>query len=204
MDVILGGGLITTPAQNAIEGEVQAAPVAADVSAAVLAGMPRNAGVIFHEAADAIIYVDQSLLTVLWWQYERQQYEKERLGDLWVDHDLVFARDGFKLQPGGMAGGPQDPEKVSARWRTVRNRLHLPELFRLHDLRASKINNDLDAKENPVEVSANARHHSVGYTLSRYGRRRPDSAKKLAASSAGRIGLAGAASLTAPALASSL
>ncbi|MEU5186980.1 histone-like nucleoid-structuring protein Lsr2 [Streptomyces klenkii] len=53
MDVILGGGLITTPAQNAIEGEVQAAPVAADVSAAVLAGMPRNAGVIFHEAADA-------------------------------------------------------------------------------------------------------------------------------------------------------
>ncbi|MEV6670724.1 hypothetical protein [Streptomyces sp. NPDC051162] len=148
--------------------------------------------------SDAIIYVDQALLNVLWWQYERQRYEKERLGDRYVDHGLVHARDGFKLQPGKMAGGPQDPEKVSARWRTVRNRLHLPEDFRLHDWRASKINNDLDAKENPVEVSANARHHSVGYTLSRYGRRRPESAKKLAASSASRIGLAGATLLNAP------
>ncbi|MFD8934324.1 hypothetical protein ACFV0R_03580 [Streptomyces sp. NPDC059578] len=48
------------------------------------------------------------------WQKERRDAERERLGDLWVDHDLVFARDGFKLSR-GEAGGPQDPEKVSAR-----------------------------------------------------------------------------------------
>ncbi|MFD7734516.1 hypothetical protein ACFV6F_29575 [Kitasatospora phosalacinea] len=109
--------------------------------------------------------------------------------ELPADHGLVFARDGFKLQKGRGAGGPQDPEKGSARWRTVRSRLHLPEDFRLHDLRASKITNDLDNKENPVEVSANARHHSPGYTMARHGRRRAEGAKKLAASSAGRIGL---------------
>lgn len=136
----------------------------------------------------AIIYVDQALMNVLKWQKERQDAERERLGDLWVDHDLVFARDGFKLYR-GEAGGPQDPEKVSARWRTARNRLHLPEGFRLHDWRASKITNDLDNHENPVEVSANARHHSPGYTMARYGRRRAEGAKKLAASSASRIGL---------------
>ncbi|MEU9603727.1 hypothetical protein [Streptomyces sp. NPDC048057] len=138
----------------------------------------------------ALIYVDQALMNVLKWQQERQQAEKDRLGDLWVDHDLVFARDGFKLYR-GEAGGPQDPEKVSARWRTARTRLGLPKDFRLHDWRASKITNDLDAHENPVEVSANARHHSPGYTMTRYGRRRAEGAKKLAASSAGRINLGG-------------
>ncbi|MFE7131667.1 hypothetical protein ACFVIM_12460 [Streptomyces sp. NPDC057638] len=55
--------------------------------------------------------------------------------------------------------------------------------------RASKITNDLDNHENPVEVSANARHHSPGYTMARYGRRRAEGAKKPAASSAARIGL---------------
>ncbi|PHQ48493.1 hypothetical protein BLA24_29480 [Streptomyces cinnamoneus] len=78
---------------------------------------------------------------------------------------------------------------MSARWRTARNRLHLPENFRLHDWRASKITNDLDAHENPAGVSADARHHSPGYTMARYGRRRAEGAKKLAASSAARIGL---------------
>ncbi|MFJ6123792.1 tyrosine-type recombinase/integrase [Streptomyces griseoviridis] len=138
---------------------------------------------------NAIIYVDQALMNVLKWQRERQQAEKEQLGERWVEHGLVYARDGFKLQKSGLAGGPQDPEKVSARWRTARNRLHLPEDFRLHDWRASKITNDLDNHENPVEVSANARHHSPGYTMTRYGRRRAEGAKKLAASSAARIGL---------------
>ncbi len=117
---------------------------------------------------NAIIYVDQALMNILKWQKERQDAERERLGDLWVDHDLVFARDGFKLYR-GEAGGPQDPGKVSARWRTARNRLHLPENFRLHDWRALKITNDLDNHENPVEVSTNARHHSPGYTMARYG-----------------------------------
>ncbi|MFJ2605013.1 hypothetical protein ACIO13_08510 [Streptomyces sp. NPDC087425] len=130
----------------------------------------------------------QALMNVLKWQKERQDAERERLGDLWVDHDLVFARDGFELYR-GEAGGPQDLEKVSARWRTARNRLHLPDNVRLHDWRASKITNDLDNHENPVEVSANARHHSPGYTMARYGRRRAEGAKKLVASSASRTGL---------------
>ncbi|WP_282205252.1 tyrosine-type recombinase/integrase [Kitasatospora fiedleri] len=138
---------------------------------------------------NAVIYVDQALMNVLKWQRERQRQERALLGAAWVDHGLVFARDGFKLHKGKEAGGPQDPEKVSARWRTARNRMRLPEDFRLHDLRASKITNDLDNHENPVEVSANARHHSPGYTMARYGRRRAEGAKKLAASSAGRIGL---------------
>ncbi|MFE3945846.1 tyrosine-type recombinase/integrase [Streptomyces sp. NPDC059118] len=137
---------------------------------------------------NARIYVDQSVMNVLKWQRERQDAERKRLGPAWMDHDLVFARDGFKLYR-GEAGGPQDPEKVSARWRTARNRLHLSENFRLHDWRASKITNDLDNHENPVEVSANARHHSPGYTMARYGRRRAEGAKKLAASSASRLGL---------------
>ncbi|MFF5720629.1 tyrosine-type recombinase/integrase [Streptomyces buecherae] len=137
----------------------------------------------------AVIYVDQSLLAILRWQKQRQEAERDRLGERWVEHDLVFARDGFKLHR-SEAGGPQDPEKVSARWRTLRRRLRLPAEFRLHDLRASKITNDLDAHESPVEISANARHHSPGYTMTRYGRRRAEGAKKLAAASANRLGLA--------------
>ncbi|MFD3516601.1 hypothetical protein [Streptomyces sp. NPDC058657] len=78
---------------------------------------------------------------------------------------------------------------MSARWRTLRSRLGLPEDFRLHDWRHSKVTNDLEAGENPVEVSANVRHHSPGYTMGQYGKKRPSGAKKLAASGAGRIGL---------------
>ncbi|MFK0044494.1 tyrosine-type recombinase/integrase [Streptomyces sp. NPDC090741] len=137
--------------------------------------------------ADAVIYVDQSVMNVLKWQGERQQAERERLGPAWTD-DLVFARDGFKLYR-GQAGGPQDPEKVSERWRTLRTRLHLPEDFRIHDWRHSKVTNDLEAGENPVEVSANVRHHSPGYTMARYGHSRKDGARKLAASGADRLGL---------------
>ncbi len=48
---------------------------------------------------------------------------------------------------------PQDPEKVSARWRTLRTRLKLAEEFRIHDWRHSKVTNDLEAGENPVEPS---------------------------------------------------
>ncbi|MFD8611956.1 hypothetical protein [Streptomyces sp. NPDC059631] len=137
---------------------------------------------------NVVIYVDQSVINVLKWRKQRQDAERARLGSAWVDHDLVFARDGFKLYSGG-AGGPQDPEKVSARWRTLRNRLHLPEDFRIHDWRHSKVTNDLEAGENPVEVSANVRHHSPGYTMAKYGHSRKDGARKLAASGAGRLGL---------------
>ncbi|WP_146610496.1 MULTISPECIES: hypothetical protein [unclassified Streptomyces] len=97
---------------------------------------------------NAVIYVGQSVMNVLKWQRERQNAERERLGSAWADSDLVFARDGFKLYR-GESGGPQDPEKVSARWRTLRTRLHLPEDFRIHDWRHSKVTNDLEAGENP-------------------------------------------------------
>ncbi|MFI7101286.1 hypothetical protein ACIBK8_18160 [Streptomyces sp. NPDC050161] len=141
---------------------------------------------------NAIIYVDQALINVLTRQEERQDAEWERLGDLWVDHELVFARAGFKLYR-GEAGGPQAPEKVSARRRTARNRLHLPEIFRPHDWRKSKITNDLDAHENPLGGSANTRHHSAGYTTTQYGKHRAERAKKSTASSASRIALSSVA-----------
>ncbi|OON81792.1 hypothetical protein B1H18_06690 [Streptomyces tsukubensis] len=89
----------------------------------------------------------------------------------------MFARDGFKLYQ-DEAGGPQDPEKVSARWRTPRTRLKLPEEFRMHDWRHNKVTNGLEAGENPVEVSANVRRHSPGYTMPRYGHSRKDGARK--------------------------
>ncbi|MGW4202441.1 hypothetical protein [Streptomyces sp. NPDC004726] len=54
---------------------------------------------------NAAIYLDQSVMSVLKWQRERQNAERERLGSAWVDSDLVFARDGFKLYR-GEAGGP--------------------------------------------------------------------------------------------------
>ncbi|MEU1630731.1 hypothetical protein ABZ746_36775 [Streptomyces sp. NPDC020096] len=71
----------------------------------------------------------------------------------------------------------------------MRRPLSLPDDFRIHDWRHSWVTNALDAGENPVEVSANVRHHSLGYTMERYGKRRAAGAKKLAASNASRVGL---------------
>ncbi|WP_236246510.1 tyrosine-type recombinase/integrase [Streptomyces sp. CC210A] len=139
---------------------------------------------------NAIIYVDQSLMSVLKIQRERQEMWKEKLGQNWDDHDLVFARDGYMPRKGGITpGGPQDAGQVSARWRSTRERLELPPKFRIHDWRHSKVTNDLDAGENPVEVSANVRHHSPGYTMAQYGKRRVEGARKLASGTAQRIGL---------------
>ncbi|WP_406494912.1 hypothetical protein OHB06_30940 [Streptomyces sp. NBC_01604] len=133
-------------------------------------------------------------MSVLKGQWERQQMWKEELGALWTDQGLVFARDGYRLRKDGITpGGPQDAGQVSARWRTIRERLDLPDRFRIHDWRHSKVTNDLDAGENPVEVSANVRHHSPGYTMAQHGKRRVEGARKLAAGTAQRIGLGGIA-----------
>ncbi|MFI5942164.1 tyrosine-type recombinase/integrase [Streptomyces uncialis] len=140
--------------------------------------------------ANAIIYVDQALMSVLKIQRERQEMWKDKVGPLWADHGLVFGRDGYMPRRGGLRpGDPQDAGQVSARWRTVRKRLGLPERFRVHDWRHSKVTNDLDAGENPVEVSANVRHHSPGYTMAQYGKPRVAGARKLASGTARRIGL---------------
>ncbi|WP_269858854.1 hypothetical protein [Streptomyces sp. RPT161] len=72
---------------------------------------------------------------------------------------------------------------------TLRAGLSLPDDFRIHDLRHGYVTDALDAGQNPVEVSANVRHHSPGYTMERYGKRRAAGAKKLAASNASRVGL---------------
>jgi integrase len=97
----------------------------------------------------ATIYVDQSVMSVLKRRQERRRAETQCLGSVWQDHDLVFARDGFKLFKADRAGGPQDPEKVSARWRTLRGRLSLPDEVRIHDLRHSHVTNALDAGGEP-------------------------------------------------------
>ncbi|MEU2711905.1 hypothetical protein [Streptomyces sp. NPDC007205] len=51
----------------------------------------------------ARFFVDQSGMNILNWQKERQDAERKRLGPAWVDHDLVYARDGFKLDRGRRA-----------------------------------------------------------------------------------------------------
>ncbi len=45
-----------------------------------------------------------------------------------------------------------------------------------------------------MEVSANVRHHSPGYTMAQYGKSRAQGARKLASATAERIGLASVAS----------
>lgn len=70
----------------------------------------------------------------------------------WEEHGLAFARDGYRLRGGSRPpGGPQDPGRVSSRWRRLQARIGLPEDFRIHDLRHSYVTNALDAGENLVE-----------------------------------------------------
>ncbi|MFD4572305.1 hypothetical protein ACFWNK_27800 [Streptomyces sp. NPDC058417] len=139
---------------------------------------------------NALIYVDQALMSVLKARRERQQMWKGKLGALWVDQGLVFARDGCMLREKGITpGGPQDSGQVSARWRSTRERPALPERFRIHGWRHSKVTNALDAGENPVEVSANVRHHSPGCTMAQYGKRQVEGAHKLASRTTQSTGL---------------
>jgi integrase len=81
-----------------------------------------------------VIDLDAKTREVLKAYRKAQAVERLALGDRWVDEDLVFARDGFRLGPNQKAGGPRHPDRLARLFDRRLAKAKVPDV-RLHDVR---------------------------------------------------------------------
>jgi integrase len=92
-------------------------------------------------------------------QHDRQTFEREKLGEAYPDHQLVFATP---------RGTPIDPDNVNKQLKTVLKRTGIPEEYTFHSLRHSAATTLMAAGVSPKVVADRVGHFSAGFTLDRY------------------------------------
>lgn len=139
------------------------------------------------------IALDDGTVEVLKSHRKCQAAERLRLGDRWVDQDLVFAHDGHMLGPEAKAGGFLNPEHM---WRLLKTQIRayntqpgLPEgltlpLITIHELRHSWATMAMEQGVSPKVVQERLGHATVSITLDLYSHVTPtmqkDAASKVA------------------------
>ena len=98
-------------------------------------------------------------IDVLRSHYERQQGDRQRVGENWNVHDLIFPnRDG----------GPMDPRNLLRDFKIVLRNAGLP-VIRFHDLRHTAASLMLNNGVAPIIVSRRLGHARASITLDIYG-----------------------------------
>jgi integrase len=115
-----------------------------------------------------MIALDPGTVATLGAHRSRQRRQRELLGSLWEDHDLVFCRDGAWLHAGRKAGGPLDGERVSSLFRELVHRTPGVSPIRLHDLRHTWATLALGAGVHPKVVQERLNHATISITLELY------------------------------------
>jgi integrase len=121
------------------------------------------------------VALDSTTVEALKAHCEQQLAEREKWGEAYHDHDLVFTREN---------GEPLDPNGFTDLFGTALKRAKLPKI-RLHDLRHTHATLCLSAGVHPKVVSERLGHSSVKMTLDRYSHAIPaleESAAELVAS----------------------
>jgi integrase len=98
-------------------------------------------------------------LTALSIQKDRQDSEREALGDAYADHDLVFATP---------LGTPLDRDNVTKRLGRVLKAASIPAARPFHTLRHDNATLSLLAGVNAKTTADRLGHHSPAFTLERY------------------------------------
>jgi integrase len=115
-----------------------------------------------------MIALDPGTVSVLRAHRSRQREQRQVLGPLWDDHDLVFCRDGAWLHTGRKGGGPLDGERVSSLFRELVDRTPGVSPIRLHDLRHTWATLALSAGVHPKVVQERLNHATISITLELY------------------------------------
>ncbi|MGI5237007.1 tyrosine-type recombinase/integrase [Dactylosporangium sp. CA-139066] len=110
------------------------------------------------EGSDGLLPLPELTWLTLLDHQQRQQAERERMGERWQDHDLVFPSE---------VGTPMEPRNLNRHFEGVRARAGLPGV-RLHDLRHTMVTLLLELGVPPHLVQAIARHADVDITLKIY------------------------------------
>lgn len=87
-----------------------------------------------------------------------QQRERDRLAEVWEDHDLVFPSE---------RGTPMEPRNLNRHFAALRDKAGLPDV-RLHDFRHTVVSLLMELGVPPHVVQAIARHADVKITLKIY------------------------------------
>jgi integrase len=96
--------------------------------------------------------------------YERQRLERGKVGDRWVENDLIFP---------STIGTPLDQFNLLKRFRSLISKAGLPEI-RFHDLRHTAASLMLNNRVPPILVSRRLGHSKVSITLDTYGHLLPE------------------------------
>ncbi|WP_433801654.1 tyrosine-type recombinase/integrase [Actinomycetospora sp. CA-084318] len=110
------------------------------------------------EASEATIPLPKVTRRVLEEHRRRQDEERDKAGDVWQEHDLVFA---------STIGTPTEPRNLGRDFEKVRELAGLPGV-RLHDLRHTVVSLLLGLGTPPHVVQAIARHAHIDVTMSIY------------------------------------
>jgi len=110
------------------------------------------------EGSEATIPLPKVTRRVLLEHRDRQDVERDKAGDGWQDHGLVFP---------STIGTPMEPRNLNRHFEGLRESAGMPEV-RLHDLRHTVVSLLLDLGTPPHVVQAIARHAHIDVTMSIY------------------------------------
>jgi len=105
------------------------------------------------------IKLSPDVLAALRVQRDRQNFERQALGDAYRDYGLVFAT---------ALGTPLNPSNVGHRFKTAVAQAGLPTVYTFHALRHAAATMMLAAGVNPKVAADRLGHHSPAFTLDRY------------------------------------
>jgi integrase len=119
-----------------------------------------------------LLAIPDVLIAALQQHRERQDEEREAMGDLWQDHDLVFPSE---------VGTPLEPRNLSRHFKSVLRKAELPESTRFHDLRHSCATMLIAQGVHPRVVMEYLGHSQIAITMNTYGHVLPESQREAAA-----------------------
>ncbi|WJK37052.1 site-specific integrase [Solwaraspora sp. WMMA2065] len=110
------------------------------------------------EDSESVLPLPDWTWMVLLDHQQDQQRERNRLAEVWEDHDLVFPSE---------RGTPMEPRNLNRHFAALRDKAGLPDV-RLHDFRHTVVSLLMELGVPPHVVQAIARHADVKITLKIY------------------------------------
>jgi integrase len=129
------------------------------------------------EESEAPLPLPEWTWVVLLDHQEAQKTERERLAEVWHDHDLVFP---------SQVGTPMEPRNLNRHFAALRERAGLPTV-RLHDMRHTVVSMLMELGVPPHVVQAIARHADVKLTLKVYSHTNLDAMRQALGKLDGRL-----------------
>ncbi|MEU8656920.1 tyrosine-type recombinase/integrase [Actinoplanes philippinensis] len=130
------------------------------------------------EDSESVLPLPEWTWLALMQHQEDQQHERNRLAEIWQDHDLVFPSE---------VGTPMEPRNLNRHFANLRVKAGLSADVRLHDFRHTVVSMLMELGVPPHVVQAIARHADVKLTLKVYSHTNLDAMRQALGKLDGRL-----------------